>query len=318
MARVLALSGAALPATMLPPQPDNPTGFWEPKELVDLNDQFLASVDSAWDDIFGYDARSTLGLVNDHNVTRSLAALGRNYADAPVIVLKDPRVSLLALLWDDVLKLAGYKPVYVIMVRHPLEVAESLRRRNGFAYSKSLMLWASYMVAAERDTRGLSRVFVNYDTLVARPLSILDRIEQEANVLMPRRTKLSTNTIEQFVDVDLYHHRFDRNELSLRDDVWEVMAELYDWFATASTSMGPLSSFEALDNVQRRMDEVFAAVGGVVAELRAQLAHVGALLANANHTCGAISSQAEQAQEAWNVERLMLSAQVNACNETVE
>jgi len=256
--------------------------------------------------------------LNDHNLTLALAALGRNYGDAPAIVLKDPRVSLLAPLWDDVLKQAGYDPVYIIMVRHPLEVAESLRRRNNFAQSKTLMLWASYMVAAERDTRDLNRVFVDYDTLATRPLSILDRIEQQANVRMPRRTKLAANTIEQFVDVDLYHYRFNRNELTLRDDVWAVMADLYDWFATASTSASAPLSFEALDHAQRRMDDVFAAVGGVVAELRAQLAHVGALLANANHTCGVISSQAEQAQEAWNVERLALSAQLRDSHETAE
>jgi hypothetical protein len=204
------------------------------------------------------------------------------------------------------------------MVRHPLEVAESLRRRNSFAHSKSLMLWASYMVAAERDTRGSSRVFVDYDALVARPLGILDRIEQQANVILPRRTKLSANTIEQFVDVDLHHHRFNRNELALREDVWEVMAEIYDWFATASTSDSAPPSFEVLDHAQRRMDEVFAAVGGVVAELRAQLAHVGALLANANQTCGVISSQAERAQEAWNAERLVFSAQLRDSHETAD
>ena len=41
-----------------------------------------------------------------------------------MIVLKDPRITVLTSFWDRALREAGYVPHYVIMVRNPLEVAE--------------------------------------------------------------------------------------------------------------------------------------------------------------------------------------------------
>ncbi len=310
MTRVLALSGAALPQNMLPPQADNPTGFWEPKDLVELNERFLTDGGSAWDDIFGYRSSAVMSAASEQNKSYALEALCNNYKSAPDIALKDPRICLLVPLWDDVLRQAGYNPIYIIMVRHPLDVAESLHIRDNFSYNKALMLWASYMLAAERDTRHLPRVFVDYNKLLDVPLSIVERIERHTNVVFRRRTAISDSNIENFINPELTHHYSAPNALALRSDIWPVVGQVYDWFASASVSDDPLAPSPSLDSSLNRMNEVFAAVGGVVAELRAQLGDLNVLVNALVQSRSAITHQAAQAEEAWKIERLTLSSQL--------
>ncbi len=46
LARTLSLMGAALPDELVPPNPGNPDGHWEPQGMVDLNDRMLADAGS--------------------------------------------------------------------------------------------------------------------------------------------------------------------------------------------------------------------------------------------------------------------------------
>ena len=73
------------------------------------------------------------------------------------------------------------------MVRNPLEVAASLATRNGFSREKSLLLWSSYMIAAERDTRDSLRVFVSYERLLGDWRAHLTRIEEGLGLNLPGR-----------------------------------------------------------------------------------------------------------------------------------
>ena len=48
--RVLNILGADLPMDLVGPAPSNPTGHWEPKHLVALNDRILRGLGRSWDD----------------------------------------------------------------------------------------------------------------------------------------------------------------------------------------------------------------------------------------------------------------------------
>ncbi|OYW36976.1 MAG: hypothetical protein B7Z42_11205 [Brevundimonas sp. 12-68-7] len=154
MARLLSLAGGALPGDIIQPGPDNPTGFWEPADMVGLNDRILASVGSRWDDVFGHRVGPTVWARRDQYLDEARAFIARNYDDAPAAVLKDPRASLMIRFWDEALRAEGRRPVYVIMVRHPLEVAASIVTRGDASEATAVMAWAACMLAVERDTRG--------------------------------------------------------------------------------------------------------------------------------------------------------------------
>src|SRR5687768_7609969 len=95
LARVLALRGADLPSHLLPANEGNRSGYWEPRRVVELNDRILASFNVAWDDPFA-PACVSLSAIPPHFIAEARALLGEEYAaSSNLIVLKDPRCTLL-------------------------------------------------------------------------------------------------------------------------------------------------------------------------------------------------------------------------------
>ena len=74
------------------------------------------------------------------------------------------------------------------------------------------MLWLIHSLAAERYSRGLPRVFIDFDQVVANPSGVLSKIEQEANLVFPVPVGAAKKKIEEFVSPGLRHHKADTLE----------------------------------------------------------------------------------------------------------
>ena len=72
---------------------------------------------------------------------------------------KDPRNSLTLPFWQDLLP--GMKTL--IMVRNPLEVAHSMKERNGTSYSFGLRLWEIYNRRVIEAASEQERLVTHYD-----------------------------------------------------------------------------------------------------------------------------------------------------------
>lgn len=225
MARALSLHGAALPLRMLPAQSDNPLGFWESSDVVDINDRLLAAMDLEWSDPFLAPQARYLSNIEGGFFDEAVAALQSNFEGRSPIVLKDPRISVLKEFWGRVLIRAGYRPVYVIMVRNPIEVASSLTARNGFSRERAILIWASHMVAAVRDTADAVRVFVSYDQLISDWRGTLARIESATGATLPRRSAAASVETDRFISVAQRHHHADPPDGA---QIWPPAAELYE------------------------------------------------------------------------------------------
>ena len=231
MTRALSLAGAKLPAMPLPPGPDNVDGHWEPLEVVTLNEKILSALDSSWSDTFGPRGFRTKPLQVDQYLDEACEILRRNYDGKTCIVVKEPRMTIFVDLWAAALKREGFQPGFVIMVRHPLEVAESLKVRNGFIREKSLVLWTTYMLAAELGTRREKRVFVRYDDLMADPEATLDAIESGLMVQLPRRSWAATLEIQEYLKSDHRHHIAGDRKINSKSLVG--IEKLYEYFEAA-------------------------------------------------------------------------------------
>jgi glycosyltransferase involved in cell wall biosynthesis len=144
LARVLNLCGAVLPVNVLPPKlGDNPKGYWEPEEVKELNERSLRRLGGAWDNI-AFSLPHAGEFVSEFKQDVQ-ALLASEYGDEDTILIKDPRISALTPLWHHALTDAGYRPLYVVLVRDPFEVAHSLRARGDMSVRKGLLLWLAYM-----------------------------------------------------------------------------------------------------------------------------------------------------------------------------
>jgi len=142
---------------LMPPQADNPEGFWEHLGLVALNDELLNELGGAWDLPPKADEDFTHARLDPLRLKARL--LIEKFDSADVWGWKDPRNSLTLPFWQSLL--SGLKTL--IIVRNPLEVAYSMRQRNGTSYSFGLRLWEIYNRRLIETTRAKERLVTHYD-----------------------------------------------------------------------------------------------------------------------------------------------------------
>jgi hypothetical protein len=253
LTRVLGLCGAALPRHNMDAADSNALGFWEPQPIVDAHDSFLSAAGTGWEAIADYPP-AMFASETAAACRRTLADLARReYGDAPLFILKDPRVSRLMKLWRPVLGELGVEPRIIIMVRNPLEIAGSMKHRDGWGQHRTLIVWLRYMLAAERDTRDLPRCFVGYGQLMNGWRAVVDTITERLGIAFPNRGEAVEQEIDGFVRPDLRHHRHQADALLQRDDIAACVKLAYRCFADA-TEAGAVDQ-AALDEIARALDE---------------------------------------------------------------
>jgi len=92
LTRMLSLLGAHLPEHLLGANPTNKAGHWEPERLVNLHDQMLGEAGSCWYDWRAFDPAALPPGRLDHYRAEITRIISEEYGEAPLIVLKDPRI----------------------------------------------------------------------------------------------------------------------------------------------------------------------------------------------------------------------------------
>lgn len=270
MARMLSLAGAALPPRVIAPGADNPAGFWEPADMVGLNDRILASIGSRWDDVFGHRVGPAVWERRAEHLDEARAFVADSYGEAKTAVLKDPRSSLMIRFWDEALRAEGRRPVYVIMVRHPLEVAASIVARGDASEATAVMAWAACMLAVERDTRGLDRLFVDYDDLLEDWRGVLDRVRVASAGALPEMTAAAEKNVDDYLSTDHRHHRAGEAELAARGDLWSGALTTLSWMRSAARGTEPDTT--QLDDALIELERLARLTGPALRDLRMEAA----------------------------------------------
>jgi GT2 family glycosyltransferase/glycosyltransferase involved in cell wall biosynthesis len=155
---------------LMPPQADNPEGFWEHSGFVELNEELLNELGGAWDLPPKADENFKHARLDPLRTKAQLLVEG--FDSASVWGWKDPRNSLTLPFWQDLLP--GLKTL--IVVRNPLEVAHSMRERNGTSYSFGLRLWEIYNQRLIEATKQRERLVTHYDLFFKNTEAELQRI----------------------------------------------------------------------------------------------------------------------------------------------
>jgi hypothetical protein len=234
--RTLSLRGATLPRRLLRPAPDNETGFWEPKEIVAIHEEVLASAGSSWDDFTEFPQPWFASNLADSFKTRLVATLREEFGPASLMIIKDPRICRIVPLWLSVLDEFGAAPLFVIPIRNPADVAASLKQRNGLPETTSLLLWLRHFLAAERDTRGFRRSFVAYDSLLTDWGQAVDGIGRDLQIHWPRRSVAFDLEIDSFLSTRWRHHSLSDGTLFSGRPMGQWLKTAFDWAMRAAHS----------------------------------------------------------------------------------
>jgi len=207
LTRVLSLCGGALPDKLMGANEGNPRGYWEPSKAVYLNDLVMDRYGSNWaDPSLCLQEEGAFGVEANAAAMAEIRAFLARLPTAPLVVIKDPRLSLLSALWFEAARQAGFDIAAVIPVRHPNEVVQSSLASLGTSPELASALWLKYTLLAERDTRTVPRVFVEYTNLLGDWRREITRISAALSVDL---SAADEGAIDEFLTADLRRQRHD-------------------------------------------------------------------------------------------------------------
>lgn len=250
---ILDLLGVHLGTQLLETQPDNPKGFFENKYVVQANDCILETLNTTWDDTFPLPPQWVERFTDSQLLLDIRAFLRFDIKEDQLTALKDPRLSRLLPLWLPLLAAEGISPHIALVIRNPLEIADSLARRNDFSTGKSLLLWMQHMADAERYSRQLRRGFVKFDALLTNPQRTVENVFHSAGLALPRFSQEQSAELSEFLDRNMRHHEITNEELDARCP--ELVANYYRLLCEMAESESTSAQhIENLDELYRQFE----------------------------------------------------------------
>lgn len=156
LTRVLSLCGATLPVGMMGADEGNQRGYWEPRASLLLNRGILERRSSAWwDPSLRVLEQSAFDANEKAACTADIEAYLKTLPAAPVVVIKDLQINVLADMWFEAARRTGFDIAAVIAVRCPQEVVASLASLAKTSPELASALWLKSNLVSERHTRGL-------------------------------------------------------------------------------------------------------------------------------------------------------------------
>jgi hypothetical protein len=203
------------------PGPDNPAGYWENRDIKELNDEVLARLGGAWDvpPVLepGWERDESLDALRTRASAILEDAFGAPGSSSGVIAWKDPRLSLLLPFWRTVTPIAAT----IVVVRDPREVAASLLSRNGIDLPQAMILWLRYLYAGTANDR--AHLLVRDRDFFVDLRGTLWRMA--AHVGLPPPDQAVTDEADAHLDPSLRHHVSDEDE-RVNDNPIAAMASM--------------------------------------------------------------------------------------------
>ncbi len=191
--RILNLCGVFLGEEnkLMPAHPDNPHGYWENLDFVNLNKALLERIGGGWDFLPATLPENWVETFELTDLFQMATAVLEQFNNYNLWGWKDPRNSLTLPFWKQLL----LDIKVVIPVRNPIAVARSLRRRNGMSIAAGLNLWLLYNQRVLADTSPDKRIITPYEKYFKEPQLEVNRISRFLGVA------LSDDEMERIVNV---------------------------------------------------------------------------------------------------------------------
>lgn len=203
----------------------NARGFWELKPLTSFNERLLERFGGGW---AGPPEGPWLENEPDERARlreEAAAALDEVLGDHSTWVWKDPRNCVLLSFWLEVLQAP---PVILLAHRNPVEIANSLKKRDGFPTQLGLAIWERYLRDALRDARGLPALVQRYDDILSEP----EGTHREQAAFLARQGVIeppsgSSDALDRFLDPELRHSSVGAEDFLAEGEATESQRALF-------------------------------------------------------------------------------------------
>jgi hypothetical protein len=257
--------GASLPKNLMKPNKHNPKGYFESDLICAFNDSLMAKIGTSWDDWRPINDVWVDTPMGHADLILASRLLDEEFEGAPFIVIKDPRFCRLGLFWKNALLKSGYEGKYILVFRNPIEVAKSLKTRQGMSVSESLILWLRYNIDAEFSTRKASRSILNWNEYIEYPAENLNEAAKEISIDHFKYSKNTDSDLGNFVSKHLYR------EISKdihRHIVGRWVYDAYNSLRELRVNPNSISSIETLDKIRKELENSSELFGGLFVDLK--------------------------------------------------
>ena len=147
------------------------------------------------------------------------------------------------------------RPMAILPIRNPLEVADSLERRDGITLPRSLLLWLRHVLDAEFHSRTMPRCVVPFEALLGDWRSHMERAMRVFGVDWPARPQSRDAQVEKFLTMDLYRERSSVAEVRSHPEIAGLVHAVYEAVAALAARSEPAELLDRLDSLRTRFDE---------------------------------------------------------------
>jgi len=205
MAGLLNIFGVYMGGNLLPANKNNSKGFYEHNDILRVNEDILDELGSSWDSCeelpVNWNRKNEM--IKYKNQIKEIII--RDYGRLEIFALKEPRISILLPLYLEVFKELKIKPLFIIMKRNEIEIAESLKKGERIQLKHSLDLTKKYNLSIEKFARGYSKINVEYGELINNIAGLFNKIGTELGLSFRPYDDIR-NEVENFLDPKLKHH----------------------------------------------------------------------------------------------------------------
>ena len=246
--KVLPIFGINLGDNMLPSNFLNPKGFWEDNSVLSIDEKLLEINKSRWDFIeYGLNPdvnSSIIAPLFSEAVSLVENRLGENNG---VWGVKEPRMGNLLGFWKQVFAACNCEMNFIITIRNPISVAESMHAGFGIPHEKSYLLWLRHVVSTIYETRNFNRLIIDYDLLMESPINQIDRIASNFNLTYSKTNDLYTDYLESFLDKEMRSSKYSLSDLDSDSRISKDLISAYSLLLKAAKDEISVNSDELKD-----------------------------------------------------------------------
>jgi tetratricopeptide (TPR) repeat protein len=211
LTNLLTVLGVDLGADLLAPNAHNEMGYWENERIYRTQDALMNHIAKDWGDYgFAYPfAIDWEQLPEFHSFHDQLVSIVRGELAAAKGIwgFKDPRTCRLLPMWKQIFVELNLEPLYVLAVRDPSVVVESLLKLYPLDPLHAELVWMLHYLDAVRDTEGELRIIVDYDRWFTAPREQAQAVAKALDLAWPADDSDLVSRLTQTIRPDLRHSK---------------------------------------------------------------------------------------------------------------
>lgn len=217
---------------------DNVFGYYENKDVVDINNKILEASDITWPVKREITNKTNFSFPGSETLVKKL--LAKLLKNNSTLVFKDPRLTVCLPFW--LRHTQEFKQYFIFVFRHPTEVALSLSKATGYDHKDALLSWKINNDLSIELMKGKHVLFINYNELMSKPREEILRLYNYLGI-KPKQDVFARQLFNTVPEIR--HFKYDKDFSDLPADVKALYLKLISDHKDNKTVFTSVKGFKA-------------------------------------------------------------------------